>query len=67
MKKLLFIVAVAAVAGLSACNKEKECTCTTSAPGISDTVTTVTIKDGKCADGNSEVTTAGYTVKTTCK
>ncbi len=70
MKKLTFILALAAFASFSSCSKEKTCECTTTVKVEGqDPVTTTaetTTKD-KCSDGNTETTTNGATTTVTCK
>lgn len=53
---------------LTSCSKEKTCECTTSSDmiGIDDIVTTVTIDEGDCSDGNSTTTTNGITASVNC-
>jgi len=46
MKKVLFIVAVAAVASLASCKKDRTCVCTTTSGGASVSSST-TINDTK--------------------
>jgi len=61
MKKVLLLMAVAAMIGLCSCNKSKDCKCTTTQtlPGLDPVVTetTMTIEKGKCSDGNATQTT----------
>lgn len=70
MKRFALLLAIAFVFGLTACNKEKDCKCTTvySGPGseMFDDVTTTFTTEEECADGNSETTQGDMSVKTTC-
>lgn len=71
MKRFALLLAVAFVIGLSACNKEKDCKCTTvySGPGseMFDDVTTTFTTEEECSEGNSETTQGDMSVKTTCE
>ncbi len=69
MKKIAFILGIALLVGMSSCSKEKDCTCTTtsSVPGVAPVTTTTHIDDGECSKLESETTSGGFTVKTTCK
>lgn len=70
MKRFALLLAVAFVIGLSSCNKEKDCKCTTaySGPGseMFDDVTTTFTTEEECSEGNSETTQGEISVKTTC-
>lgn len=66
MKKLTLILGLLVVVAFSSCSKEKDCKCVTSTTGMQDVTTTMTIKNGKCSDGNSTTTSGGLTVTTTC-
>ena len=68
MKKLTFILALAAFASFSSCSKEKDCECTTtsSQEGVEAVVTNQTTTK-KCSELDSEVTNGGITVKVVCK
>lgn len=67
MKKfiLIFILFVGLGFGLTSCNKERTCQCTTKTGAVSVEVTK-TVK-GKCSSLDTENTVAGVTTSVTCK
>lgn len=71
MKKVMILLAVAALFAVAGCSKSKTCNCTTTQNipyvGPTETVSTVTIESGNCSDMNSTSTTTmeGMTVTTT--
>ena len=71
MKKLTFILALAAFASFSSCSKEKDCVCTTTVTfDGQDPVTTtadVHITEGKCSDGDSSTDSAAGKTTVSCK
>lgn len=73
MKKVMILIAMAAMFALTGCSKTKTCNCnvTQNIPyvGPSTTTTTTTIEKGNCSDLNSTSTTTvdGMTVTTTMK
>lgn len=65
MKKVFLSLAVLGMISLASCNKEKDCECVTEGGGM-DNTTTVTIEEGDCSDMDTETSSGGMTVTTTC-
>lgn len=68
MKKVLYFIAVIALATLSSCSNE--CTCTTKATGPGSenhATTTYTYSSKSCSDGNVTLTQGDLTLTTVCK
>lgn len=71
MKNVFFAFALLLTLGLTSCDKEKTCTCTTKTTMDGevmgeDIVTTVDTKED-CSDLNTSATTMGVTATMTCK
>lgn len=66
MRKLTLVFGLLVAVAISSCSKEKDCKCVTTAPGVPEVTTTVTIEDGKCSDMNTSTGIQGMMIETTC-
>ena len=66
MKKFTFIFGVMTILAFSSCSKTKECKCIYTTNGTNQMESTMTIKEGKCSDMNSTISSGGFTATNTC-